>query len=108
MRRPVRWSRAALEDLKSQIDYIAADNPEAARRVSKRIGVAAADLGHMSTGRPGRVSRTYEKVVKGLPYVITYAIISQSAGEAISILRVIHAARNWPDEAWPEPDYSKD
>lgn len=104
MSRPVLWSRDALDDLKRQIDYIAADNPGAARRIADRIGRAAASLGPMSTGRPGRVGGTYEKVVTGLPYLIAYAITRQPKGEAIAILRVIHAARDWPDGAWPEAD----
>jgi plasmid stabilization system protein ParE len=35
--RPVQWSRHALDDLKRQIAYIAADNPGAARRIADRI-----------------------------------------------------------------------
>ena len=36
MTRPVQWSRDALDDLKRQIAYIAADNPGAARRIADR------------------------------------------------------------------------
>ncbi|WP_249138090.1 type II toxin-antitoxin system RelE/ParE family toxin [Phenylobacterium montanum] len=89
--------------MKGKIDYIAAENPSAARRVAQRIGATAASLGQMSTGRPGRVSRTYEKVIRGLPYIIAYGIILEGEREAITILRVIHAAQDWPDEAWPKP-----
>ena len=102
MTRPVQWSRDALDDLKRQIAYIAADNPAAARRIAGRIGAAASALGDMTTGRPGRVSGTYEKLVTGLPYVIAYAVTEQAGRGAVSILRVIHSARDWPDEAWPE------
>jgi toxin ParE1/3/4 len=102
VRRPVQWSRDALDDVKSQIAHIAADNPAAARRLAARIGAAAAALGEMSTGRIGRVSGTYEKVVGGLPYVIAYAITDRAGREAVTILRVIHGARDWPDEDWPE------
>ncbi|HEY2659112.1 MAG TPA: type II toxin-antitoxin system RelE/ParE family toxin [Caulobacteraceae bacterium] len=101
MRRPVQWSRHALDDLKSQIAYIAAENPPAARRVADRIRVTGAALGDTTTGRPGRVSGTYEKPVVGLPYVIAYAITALAGREVVSILRVIHSARNWPDEEWP-------
>lgn len=101
MRRSVQWSRAALDDLKAQIAYIAADNPAAARRVADRIRVSAAALGDMTTGRIGRVSGTYEKLVSGLPYVIAYAITNRAGREYVSILRVIHAARDWPGKGWP-------
>jgi plasmid stabilization system protein ParE len=39
--------------------------------------------------------------VTRLAYIIAYEIIPHGAGEAIVILRVIHTARDWPDEAWP-------
>ena len=101
MRRPVQWSRDALDDLKGQIAYIAAENPAAARRVADRIRETGAALGEMTAGRPGRVGGIYEKPVIGLPYVIAYAITFRDGREAVSILRLIHSARDWPDEAWP-------
>lgn len=102
MRRIVRWSQDALGDIKSQIAYVAAENPGAARRVADRIREPAAALGELPTGRPGRVRGIYEKVVTGLPYVIAYAITNQAGREGLSILRVVHSARDWPDGAWPE------
>lgn len=93
MKRPVQWSPDALDDLEGQITYIAEENPVAARRVADRIRATGDALGEMTTGRPGRVSGTYEKVVVGLPYVIAYAITRHEGREVVSILRVIHAAR---------------
>ncbi len=101
MKRPVQWSRDALDDLKMQIAYIAADNPVAARRLVDRIRATGTALGDMATGRTGRVRGTYEKLVTRLPYIIAYAITKQAGHEIISILRVIHTARDWPDEKWP-------
>jgi len=102
VKRPVQWSRAALDDLKRQIGFIAEDNPFAARRVHARIRETAAALGDMAIGRPGRVSGTYEKSVTNLPYIMAYEITPQATSEAVSILHVIHTARDWPDEEWPE------
>lgn len=102
MIRTVQWSRDALDDLKSQIAYIVKDNPNAAHRVADRIDGTATLLGEMATGRPGRVSGTYEKPVTGLPYIIAYTIHAQHNRETISILRVIHTARNWPHDEWPK------
>jgi toxin ParE1/3/4 len=102
VRRAVQWSRDALDDLKAQILYIAADNPHAARRVAERIRAAGEALGDMATGRPGRVTGAYEKSVARLPYIIAYSITAQGEGEVVSILRVIHTARDWPAEDWPE------
>jgi toxin ParE1/3/4 len=103
MTREVLWSRDALDDVKQIADYIAADNPDAARRVSAAIRMTGHDLGIMPLGRPGRVAGTYEKVMRGLPYIIAYAIQSLPRGDqAIVILRVIHGARDWPPEKWPD------
>lgn len=102
MKRPVQWSCAALDDLKVQIAYIAADNPAAAARVASRVRDAGAALGKMATGRPGRVTGTYERSVTRLPYVIAYSITTDDRGEIISILRVLHTSRNWPRKNWPE------
>lgn len=102
MKRPVIWSRSALDDLKAQMAYIAAENPAAAQRVADAIRAAASALSDIPTGRPGRVTDTYEKSVTRLPYIIAYAITSSPAGEAIAIVRVIHTARDWPAEQWPK------
>lgn len=102
MKRPVIWSRSALDDLKTQVAYIAAENPEAAQRVADVIRAAASVLSEIPTGRPGRVTDTYEKSVTRLPYIIVYAITSSPAGEVVAIIRVIHTARDWPAEQWPE------
>lgn len=101
MTRPVLWSRDALDDLKAQIAYIAAENPAAAQRVADRIRTTCGALGEMATGRPGRVSGTYEKSVTRLPYIVAYALTQKGGREAVSILRVIHTARDWLDEEWP-------
>ena len=102
MTRPVQWSRDALDDLKRQIAYIAADNPGAARRIADRIRETGSALGETPTGRPGRVTGAYEKIVTGLPYIIAYAIAAKADRETVSILRVIHTARDWPAGKWPE------
>lgn len=60
-------------------------------------------LGDKATGRRGRVTGTYEKVVTGRPYIIAYAIEAmQAGGERVVILHVIHAARDWPKGQWPK------
>ncbi len=49
------------------------------------------------------MSSTYEKVVRGMPYIIAYALGDEPKGhETITILRVIHGARDWREESWPE------
>jgi toxin ParE1/3/4 len=99
--RPVVWSQAARRDYLDILRYVAEENPVAAERVADAIEKAGNDLGDFATGRHGRVTGTYEKVVHGLPYTIAYALTPQGARELVSILRVIHAARDWPAEEWP-------
>ena len=100
MKQKVQWSQDALDDLKRQIEYIARRNPAAARHVATLIRSVGKELGSMSTGRHGRVSGTFEKSVRGLPYIIAYAISPEHGGE-ITILRVIHGARDWREGNWP-------
>lgn len=102
MSRSVHWTRSSLDDLRAQIAYIAADSPAAARKVATSLRQTAEALGVRATGRPGRVNGTYEKSVSRLPYIIAYAIGVPSDPEAVVILRVIHTARDWPAEHWPE------
>ncbi len=101
MKRPVTWARAALDDIKEQIAFIAQDNPAAARRVADRLRDTGAALGDMATGRPGRVTGSYEKSVRRLPYIIAYELRLIAGRESVVILRVIHTSRDWADEDWP-------
>jgi toxin ParE1/3/4 len=97
MRRLV-WAESALADFEQAITYLAHQDRSAARLVAERIDHAARQLAKVPTGRPGRVTGTYEKSVARTPYIIAYAL----HGEGIIVLRVIHSARNWPTENWPE------
>ena len=106
MRRVV-WSQHAHNDFRDVIGYIAQDNPAAADNLAARIDQTVQALAAMPTGRKGRVSGTYEKVVRGMPYIITYALGDQPEGheprghETVTILRVIHGARDWREASWP-------
>lgn len=99
--RRVIWSEAATADFYGIIRHIAADNPDAADRVADAIESTGFALGDFATGHPGRVSGTYEKSVRRLPYIITYGLSDDD--RTLAILRVIHTARNWQEETWPEP-----
>ena len=102
MRRVV-WSKHDHDDFRGIIGYIAQDNPAAARNVAARIDQTIQTLAATPTGRKGRVTGTYEKVVRGMPYIIAYALGDEPKGhETVTILRVIHGARYWREESWPE------
>lgn len=99
----VLWSVDARIEYREIITYIAQDDPLAAEQTAARIRDVVQNLAAMPTGRKGRVSGNYEKVVPGLPYIVAYALGDELRGhETITVLRVIHGARNWPEESWPE------
>ncbi|MDR2213730.1 MAG: type II toxin-antitoxin system RelE/ParE family toxin [Pseudomonadales bacterium] len=100
--RPVVWSIEALRDNLEILRYIAQDNPLAAERVVDAIEDAGNKLGDFATGRPGRVSGTYEKILAPYPYIIAYELHEVAGQQSVVIVRVIHTSRNWPDEEWPQ------
>ncbi len=102
MRRVV-WSKHAHDDFRGIIAYVAQDDPAAARNLAIRIDRTIQALAATPTGRRGRVSGTYEKVLRGMPYIVAYALGDEPKNhETITILRVIHGARDWREESWPE------
>jgi plasmid stabilization system protein ParE len=99
--RPVVWSDDARRDYLDILRYIAEDNPFAAEKVVDAIERTGKGLGEFVTGRPGRVTGTYEKSVPRLPYVIAYSLTIQAGREVVPILRIVHTARDRPSEGWP-------
>jgi toxin ParE1/3/4 len=97
--RIVDWSVRATEDFAAQLAYIAADNEFNAAQVRKRVTDAAQLLGHSPTGRMGRMDGTFEKFVSKTSLIIVYAFPDR---ERLTIVRVIHAARNFRRNSWPE------
>jgi len=86
------WTLPAREDRKSIREYIAADNPSAALDLDELISERAARLvDHPGLGRPGRLKGTRELVARR-NYILIYDVV----GELVRVLRVLHAARQWP------------
>ena len=91
----VVWLDEALQDLKEIGRYIAEDDLAAAYRVLTKIEASTNSLQHHpQLGHPGRVPKSRELVVPGLPYIIPYYIKRQE----VRILAVMHTSRKWPDE----------
>jgi addiction module RelE/StbE family toxin len=94
---PIRldWKEAARVDLLAIIDYIADDNPNAAQRLKDEIEIKASKLlTRPKLYRPGRIAGTREMVVR-TNYVVIYA----EDDDTVTILRVLHTARQWPPGA---------
>jgi addiction module RelE/StbE family toxin len=88
----LEWRHTARDDLLAIIDYISDDSPDAAQRLKDEIEAKAARLpDHPLIYREGRVPGTREMIVRS-NYVVIYAIDAR----AVSILRVLHAAQQWP------------
>jgi toxin ParE1/3/4 len=91
----VVWLRRALGNLRSEAEFIARDNPRAARDVVGRIRIAVDYLSdHPSIGRTGRVLGTRELVVPDTHYILPYRV----RANRIEILRVFHTSRRWPED----------
>lgn len=88
-----RWTRRALRQFTEAQDYIALDNPAAAKAVAHRV-LDAIDtlLSQPQLGRPGRVEGTREWPVNRTPYLLAYRVES----DTLQILAVIHGKQLWP------------
>jgi toxin ParE1/3/4 len=89
----IRWLRKALRNLDEEATYIAADDPNAAKLVVRRIFEAVDQLADQpGAGRPGRVPGTRELVVRNTRYILPYRV----RGGTVEILRVFHTSRQRP------------
>jgi len=86
------WTRPAASDRREIRAYIAQDNPAAALALDELFSEKASRVvDHPSIGRPGRVAGTRE-LVAHQNYILVYDV----AGDLVRVLRVLHAARQWP------------
>ncbi|MGY6629862.1 MAG: type II toxin-antitoxin system RelE/ParE family toxin [Wenzhouxiangella sp.] len=89
----LKWTRRALEQLVEAQDYIAQENPQAARQVGERIADASRLLlTQPGIGHRGRVAGTLEWVVRRTPYFLVYKL----EDDWLIVLRVIHSKQQWP------------
>ena len=90
--RALEWREAARADLLAIVDYISDDNPDAAQRLKDEVEDKASKLpDRPKLYRPGRIAGTREMVVRP-NYIVVYA----ENDRAVVILRVLHAAQQWP------------
>jgi addiction module RelE/StbE family toxin len=89
----VRWTTNAADDLSRIVSYIRRDNPEAARRVARTIFNRVAELRRFpNRGRIGLAPNTRELIFAPWPYIAVYEVMD----DHILVLRIRHAAQNWP------------
>ena len=88
----LEWKAAAIADLLAIIDYISGENPGAAQALKDEIEDKASRLmEHPRMYRAGRVHGTREMVVHP-----NYVVIYSDDADTVTILRVLHAAQQWP------------
>ncbi|TSD90130.1 type II toxin-antitoxin system RelE/ParE family toxin [Mycobacterium sp. KBS0706] len=88
----LEWRQIARADLLAIVDYISDDNPDAAQRLKDEIEAKVADLPtHPKLYRHGRVAGTREMVVRR-----NYVVIYSEDARTVAVLRVLHAAQQWP------------
>jgi toxin ParE1/3/4 len=91
----IRWLRTALGNLDHHANYIAENDPIAARNAVQRIQAAVDQLAeYPSMGRIGRVPLTRELITGGTPWIIVYRV----RADAVEIIRVLHGAQSWPPQ----------
>ena len=94
----IKWLRKALLNLEQEAEYIAKDNPQAARLVVNSIYHTVSLLrNNASLGHPGRLPGTRELVIPKTRYIVPYRVRPRL--QRIEILRVFHASRKLP-ERW--------
>ena len=86
------WSPEAIQDRDDIYEYIERDNPDAALALDALLEERASRLvDHPGLGKPGRAAGTRELVVHQ-----NYILVYDTVGEQVRVLRVLHAARQWP------------
>jgi len=88
----IKWTIKALIDFDEAQAYIAHENPAAARMIAERIHAATRRLReHPDIGAPSRIAYARTWPVLRTPYLIVYRV----HGDAVEILRLWHARRDW-------------
>ena len=90
---PVVWSHSARADLFSVVDYIAKRNPAAAARIGRAIRASTWPLPeHPYLFKKSERMPGCREIVAHPNYVIIYRV----EASRISVLRVLHARRQYP------------
>jgi toxin ParE1/3/4 len=88
----VAWTPEAEQDRADILDYIAADNPQAAVRMDELFSETADRLGNFPMlGHIGRVPGTRELI----PHE-SYRLVYEVEADTVWILALVHTARQWP------------
>lgn len=88
----LEWTILARADLLAIVGYISDNNPDAAQRLKDDIEAKAEKLSEFpEIYRHGRIEGTREMVVWA-----NYIVVYSEDPFTVRILRVLHAAQQWP------------
>jgi toxin ParE1/3/4 len=88
----LEWRPMALEDRDAIMEFIGRDNPAAALQLDEDFEAKAEQACSKPTlYKPGRMKGTREIVVRP-----SYVMVYQVEADAVVIVRVLHAAQQWP------------
>ena len=94
----VKWLNKALQNLDDEAEYIAQDNPDAAKKIAQHIVDSVLLLkDNPALGHTGRIHGTRELVIPDTRYIVPYRVRPRL--DRIEILRVFHTARR-PVKRW--------
>ena len=87
------WTKHAAQDRDAIIDHIAEDNPQAALDLDDHIEHLTTDslATYPNAFKPGRIKGTREMALH--PH---YVLIYRVENHALSVLRLLHTAQQWP------------
>ena len=92
----IKWLKKALNNLEKEAEFIAKDDPKAARQVVQRIHHTVSLLvENPSLGHVGRVNGTRELVIPKIRYIVPYRVHPRL--QRIEILRVFNTSRKLPN-----------
>jgi toxin ParE1/3/4 len=90
----IEWRPMARDDLRSIVRYIGRDSPTRAVNFGKELRAKIEPLAkYPEIGRPGRIEGTRELIAHP-NYIVFYRVLH--ASRTVQILRVKHAAQQWP------------
>ncbi len=91
----IKWLRKALQNLNDEAEYIAKDDPQAAKLVVQRIRQTVSLLSNNpALGHTGRLPNTHELIIPKTRYIIPYRVRPRL--QRIEILRIFHTSRRRP------------
>lgn len=91
----VRWTELAAKDLEDIFEFIRQDSESRAQEVIRILFDSALSLDSMpNRGRKGRLPGTRELIIPASRHIIVYRVTDS----AVQILRIYHAARDWPPQ----------